>query len=361
MRSPSMYLSWMLFLRLTANDLLRNRIHRWGTKSVRINQVYQEYIADKNHLHMNATRWLSLTEFTKHLGRTAICRVEENEEKGWYVEWIDNSPKALAKAESNQKKERGDMDDESRQRKLIQEQIERARKEGIKRRVEREGGTFDEATFEENGGNESLSADAVGADAAPSNELIRTEEKVSLSLSFKIQPSTSAAASSSAALPATTSTSASPPSTAPFSTVITPTDSNATSSLPVASTSALPTASLFSNPIKSVPAVVKPAFNAFKSNPLSKSNPLKRSNPLKASSTSASSSSSGPQKRVLPGASNVEKIIQEEMARKARMTPGGYGSNSSSTDIDWDKERGTKGVREREEQEKKRMKYSFRG
>jgi DNA/RNA-binding protein KIN17 len=29
---------------------------RWGTKRVKANTVYQEYISDKNHLHMNATR-----------------------------------------------------------------------------------------------------------------------------------------------------------------------------------------------------------------------------------------------------------------------------------------------------------------
>lgn len=70
---------------------------RFGTKRVRANQVYQEYIADKNHLHMNATRWVTLTEFVKHLGRTGVGRVDETE-KGWFIAWIDSSPKALAKA-----------------------------------------------------------------------------------------------------------------------------------------------------------------------------------------------------------------------------------------------------------------------
>lgn len=71
--------------------------YRFGTKRVRINQVYQEYIADKSHLHMNATRWVTLTEFAKHLGSTGVARVDETE-KGWFIAWIDSSPKALAKA-----------------------------------------------------------------------------------------------------------------------------------------------------------------------------------------------------------------------------------------------------------------------
>ncbi|KAF9465314.1 domain of Kin17 curved DNA-binding protein-domain-containing protein [Collybia nuda] len=98
---------------------------RFGTKRVRANQVYQEYIADKNHLHMNATRWVTLTEFVKHLGRSGIARVDETE-KGWFIAWIDSSPKALAKAEASLKKDRATTSDEQRERMLIAEQIERA-------------------------------------------------------------------------------------------------------------------------------------------------------------------------------------------------------------------------------------------
>jgi len=98
---------------------------RFGTKRVFANRVYQEYIADKSHLHMNATRWVTLTEFVKHLGRSGIARVDETE-KGWFIAWIDNSPKALARAEASMKKDKATMSDEQRERQLIQEQIERA-------------------------------------------------------------------------------------------------------------------------------------------------------------------------------------------------------------------------------------------
>ena len=97
------------------------------TKSVQINHFYQQYIADKQHIHMNATRWPSLTEFAKHLGREGICRVEDSEEKGLHIAWIDNSPEALRRQEAIRKKERQDKGDEEREQKLIMEQIERAR------------------------------------------------------------------------------------------------------------------------------------------------------------------------------------------------------------------------------------------
>jgi len=98
---------------------------RFGTKRVKANTVYQEFIQDKNHLHMNSTRWVTLTEFVKYLGRCGIARVDETE-KGWFIAWIDNSPKALAKQEASMKKERMTTSDEQRERMLLAEQIERA-------------------------------------------------------------------------------------------------------------------------------------------------------------------------------------------------------------------------------------------
>ncbi|KAF7291651.1 Kin17-mid domain-containing protein [Mycena chlorophos] len=110
------------------SEFVRLLSRRFGTKRVRANQVYQEYISDKNHLHMNATRWVTLTEFIKHLGRAGIARVDETE-KGWFIAWIDNSPKALAKQEASMKKDRAAMSDEQRERILISEQITRAKAE----------------------------------------------------------------------------------------------------------------------------------------------------------------------------------------------------------------------------------------
>ncbi|KAI0372332.1 hypothetical protein BV20DRAFT_1034774 [Pilatotrama ljubarskyi] len=107
------------------HDFVQLLSRRFGTKRVKANTVYQEYIQDRNHLHMNATRWVTLTEFVKHLGRTGVARVDETE-KGWFIAWIDNSPKALAKQEASMKKERMTMSDEQRERMLIEEQIERA-------------------------------------------------------------------------------------------------------------------------------------------------------------------------------------------------------------------------------------------
>lgn len=99
-----------------------------GEKKININHFYQEYISNKEHVHMNATRWPSLTEFAKWLGRQGICRIEEGD-KGLEIAWIDNSPEALRRQDAIRKKERQDKGDEEREQKLIAQQIERARQE----------------------------------------------------------------------------------------------------------------------------------------------------------------------------------------------------------------------------------------
>ncbi|KAI9508412.1 domain of Kin17 curved DNA-binding protein-domain-containing protein [Russula earlei] len=118
---------------------------RFGTKRVKANNVYQEYIQDKHHLHMNATRWVTLTEFIKYLGRSGFAHVDETD-KGWFIAWIDRSPKALEKQEASLKKERATMNDEQRERLLIEEQIERAEREA---RDKGEGTSTAGATEEE--------------------------------------------------------------------------------------------------------------------------------------------------------------------------------------------------------------------
>ncbi|XP_070160843.1 DNA/RNA-binding protein KIN17 [Polyergus mexicanus] len=99
---------------------------QFGTRRVPANRVYQEYIADRGHIHMNATQWLTLTAFVKWLGRSGQCVVDETE-KGWYVTYIDRDPETLAAQERKAKKEKMEKDDEERMMDFIEKQIERER------------------------------------------------------------------------------------------------------------------------------------------------------------------------------------------------------------------------------------------
>ncbi|GIK05287.1 hypothetical protein Aspvir_009391 [Aspergillus viridinutans] len=115
------------FSREFMNNFVNTLKTTHGEKKVHVNQFYQQVIADKEHIHMNATKWKSLTQFAAHLGREGICRVEETE-KGLFVSYIDRSPETMRRREAILKKERQDRGDEEREQQQIQEQIERARR-----------------------------------------------------------------------------------------------------------------------------------------------------------------------------------------------------------------------------------------
>ena len=106
-------------------DFLDLLSRRFGTKRVHANVVYQEYISFKQHVHMNATRWHTLTGFVKWLGKNSICVVDETE-KGWFIQWIDRNWETIQKQEAVNKKEKMDLDDEERIAKFVKKQIEKA-------------------------------------------------------------------------------------------------------------------------------------------------------------------------------------------------------------------------------------------
>lgn len=103
-------------------DILRRQ---FGTKRVNANRVYQEYISDRNHIHMNGTRWVTLTGFVKWCGRTGKCIVDETE-KGWFITYIDREPDTIEKEEKRNKKIKMDKDDEERNMEFIEKQAKLA-------------------------------------------------------------------------------------------------------------------------------------------------------------------------------------------------------------------------------------------
>lgn len=134
-------------------DILRRQ---YPEKRVHANVVYQQYIGDKEHVHMNSTCWVTLTSFVKHLGRSGQCDIDETE-KGWYITWIVKDQDTLDKEAALAKKDKLNKDYEERQREYIDAQIEKAKQQS----------SLDEGEFE-------------------ATELIKAEdEQVKLDLKFK--------------------------------------------------------------------------------------------------------------------------------------------------------------------------------
>lgn len=96
-------------------------------KLINVNRFYQEYIANKEHIHMNATKWTALSQFSKHLGEQGICRVEESEKEGLCIAWIDNSPRALEMKRALKRQQDSDAN-ESIQHQLLQKQVAQAKR-----------------------------------------------------------------------------------------------------------------------------------------------------------------------------------------------------------------------------------------
>uniref|UniRef100_A0A2K6NRT9 DNA/RNA-binding protein KIN17 n=1 Tax=Rhinopithecus roxellana TaxID=61622 RepID=A0A2K6NRT9_RHIRO len=124
------------------NDFLELLRRRFGTKRVHNNIVYNEYISHREHIHMNATQWETLTDFTKWLGREGLCKVDETP-KGWYIQYIDRDPETTRRQLELEKKKKQDLDDEEKTAKSIEKQV-RGGLEG----KEQEAPTFTELSRE---------------------------------------------------------------------------------------------------------------------------------------------------------------------------------------------------------------------
>ena len=101
-------------------DILKTR---HGKKQVQALRVYNEYINDKHHIHMNSTQWTSLGSFVKYLGKTGICKVTYDEEKEtWFLQYIV-SESNLYNTPNGSSIENDDVLDEKRKFELYERQF----------------------------------------------------------------------------------------------------------------------------------------------------------------------------------------------------------------------------------------------
>ncbi|PIC53500.1 hypothetical protein B9Z55_003180 [Caenorhabditis nigoni] len=116
------------YLRQFSNDFEKNFMQllrtSYGTKRVRANEVYNVYIKDKGHVHMNSTVWHSLTGFVQYLGSSGKCKIDEGD-KGWYIAYIDQE--AVIRKEEEQRKQQQERDDEDRHMQIVEEMVARGR------------------------------------------------------------------------------------------------------------------------------------------------------------------------------------------------------------------------------------------
>lgn len=99
---------------------------RYRSSKVLANTVFQEYIKERDHIHMNATKWTSLTEFAQSMDQEGIVHAEESE-RGIMVTYIDNDPEKKKREELKAQSDERAKQAEIRKKLEIEKQIEAAR------------------------------------------------------------------------------------------------------------------------------------------------------------------------------------------------------------------------------------------
>ncbi|CUM64436.1 uncharacterized protein PRCAT00002040001 [Priceomyces carsonii] len=102
-----------------------------GTKKINANKFYQEYIlTDRNHIHMNSTRWSSLTSFIRYLGSKGYIRVENlkpnsdsDSEFNLEILLVDSSSENKLKKKKLEKRNQTFKSDEEVSKRFIDKQM----------------------------------------------------------------------------------------------------------------------------------------------------------------------------------------------------------------------------------------------
>jgi DNA/RNA-binding protein KIN17 len=168
-----------------------------GEKYISINRFYNEYIRDKEHVHMNSTRWASLTEFAKHLGREGIVTVKEDEKDGLCIAWRDVSAAAVKRREEIRELELAEARSGAGEDKLLKRMAKRAREEADEKARILEArkaaqkitesppadGDTEAPPLEENKEGETAETEALKPEVAPAAPI-----KISFGLKTKVAP-----------------------------------------------------------------------------------------------------------------------------------------------------------------------------
>ncbi|MES1904817.1 MAG: hypothetical protein MHPSP_001099 [Paramarteilia canceri] len=100
-----------------------------SSKVVSANKVYQEYISDRMHMHMNATKWETLTDFCNHLAENGLITIEGKDDRnGILIKYIDQNIDEISEREIKKQKKRHDLVDKESNIQMMNRHIEMANK-----------------------------------------------------------------------------------------------------------------------------------------------------------------------------------------------------------------------------------------
>jgi DNA/RNA-binding protein KIN17 len=182
------------FIQGFSNDFQRDFIAllrtAHGEKFISANRFYNEYIRDKEHIHMNSTKWSSLTEFVKHLGREGIVNAKEDEKDGLMIAWRDTSMAAVKRREDIKAQEAAEAKNGAGEDKMLKRMAKRAQEDAEAKAKAAEAKKAEQQSLESPAEQENdetppkADEDAPKPDAAP--------VKISFGMKAKLLPSNKA-------------------------------------------------------------------------------------------------------------------------------------------------------------------------
>lgn len=100
---------------------------RYKFTKVLANTVYQEQIKDKEHIHLNGTRWTQLTDFAHWLGEQGLVEVDSSE-RGVMITYVDRDPETLRRQQLELKRAQQAKEAQIKNQKEIERQMEMTKK-----------------------------------------------------------------------------------------------------------------------------------------------------------------------------------------------------------------------------------------
>lgn len=147
------------------------------TKFIGINRFYNQFIQDKTHTHLNATKWNNLTQFGVYLGQNNICRIKQLDADSpeiLEIAWIDHSSPESQKHEQEVRQKTLGEQERRLDEQAINDQVKRAREAHAARiaKQEQEKAEKAAAKTDETTANGDATGNADGAaDPAPKPKL----------------------------------------------------------------------------------------------------------------------------------------------------------------------------------------------
>jgi len=112
------------FSREFEREFMRLVSTRYARTRVLANSVYCEVISDKQHIHMNSTIWVTLTEFVHYLARSHKVKLDKTP-RGWYIEYIDSEK--IERERQADARRKAEMTTHERDEQRIQEAVSEAK------------------------------------------------------------------------------------------------------------------------------------------------------------------------------------------------------------------------------------------